>query len=230
MELIWCPQGSFIMGPGTNLLSPVHSVVLTKGFYLGKYEVTQEEYEKVIGHNPSEFQGKNLPVEMVSWKDSVAFCEALNKKERILRGWEFALPTEAQWEYACRAGTTTAYSWGDSITTSDANHNRNLGQTTNVGQYSANPWGFYDMHGNVREWCQDWFGPYAFNNVFDPSGPPSMGIDHQKLEKWVGTRVDRGGGWDYGPEPWIRSSRRGFAAPIVEKNNLGFRVALKQVD
>ena len=172
MELIWCPPGSFIMGPGTNLLSPAHSVVLTKGFYLGKYEVTQEEYEKVIGHNPSEFQGKNLPVEMVSWKDSVAFCKTLTRKERK-RGWEFTLPTEAQWEYACRAGTTTAYSWGDSITTSDANHNRNLGQTTNVGQYSANPWGFYDMHGNVREWCQDWFGPYAFNNVFGQVAHPA---------------------------------------------------------
>jgi formylglycine-generating enzyme required for sulfatase activity len=189
------------MGPGTNLLSPAHSVVLTKGFYLGKYEVTQEEYEKVIGGNPSEFKGDKLPVEMVSWKDAVAFCKTLNRKERK-RGWEFTLPTEAQWEYACRAGTTTAYSCGDYITSQLANFkDSGLNKTVEVGSYSANPWGFYDMHGNVREWCQDWLGPYAFKNVNDPSGPPSMGIDHQKLEKWVGTRVDRGGSWDYGPEP-----------------------------
>jgi hypothetical protein len=106
MELIWCPPGGYVLGEGDES----HQVILTRGFYLGKYEVTQEEYEKVMGNNPSKFKGDKLPVEMVSWNDTVEFCEALNKKERIPRGWEFALPTEAQWEYGCRAGTTTAYS------------------------------------------------------------------------------------------------------------------------
>ena len=114
MELIWCPPGSFIMGPFRN--DEAHPVILTKGFYLGKYEVTQEQYKKVMGNNPSQFKGDKLPVEMVSWNDAVAFCEELTKKERN-RGWEFALPTEAQWEYACRAGTTTPYSWGDNYYT-----------------------------------------------------------------------------------------------------------------
>ena len=93
------------MGPSGE--DSAHPVILTKGFYLGKYEVTQEEYEKVMSKNPSKFKGDKLPVEMVSWNDAVAFCDELNKKERIPRGWRFALPTEAQWEYACRASTTT---------------------------------------------------------------------------------------------------------------------------
>ena len=117
MELIWCPPSSFIMGGGVT----AHPVVLTKGFYLGKYEVTQGEYQKVMDVNPSEFKGEKLPVETVSWNDAVAFCEALTKKERIPNGWKFSLPSEAQWEYACRAGTTTNYFWGDDITPKLAN-------------------------------------------------------------------------------------------------------------
>ena len=100
MELIWCPPSGYVRGEGDE----AHQVILTKGFYLGKYEVTQQQYEKVIGTNPSNFKGDKFPVELVSWNDAVAFCEELNKKERIPRGWQFTLPTEAQWEYACRAG------------------------------------------------------------------------------------------------------------------------------
>ena len=111
-----------MMGPGPWKEEPAHPVILTKGFYLGKYEVTQEQYEKVIGTNPSKFKGDKLPVETVSWDNAVAFCDVLTKRERIPRGWKFSLPTEAQWEYACRAGTTSSYSWGDKITPQFANY------------------------------------------------------------------------------------------------------------
>ena len=120
MELIWCQAGRFIMGLGQDRDSPAHEVILTKGFYLSKYEVTQEEYQRVIGKNPSRFRGAQNPVEQVSWNDVMAFTKALTKSEGK-RGWEFTLPTEAQWEYACRAGTRTAYSWGSQINPNLAN-------------------------------------------------------------------------------------------------------------
>jgi formylglycine-generating enzyme required for sulfatase activity len=167
MELIWCPPGGYVRGEGDS----AHQVILTKGFYLGKFEVTLEQYEKVMGKNPSQFKGNKLPVEQVSWNDAVEFCDELNKKERIPLGWEFALPTEAQWEYACRAGTTTAYSWGDNITPQLANFkDSGLNKTVEVGSYKANPWGFFDMHGNVWEWTADWGGDYPRSSVIDPQG------------------------------------------------------------
>jgi formylglycine-generating enzyme required for sulfatase activity len=141
-----------------------------KGFYLGKYEVTQAQYEAVIGTNPSEFNATgngNRPVEKVTWTEAVAFCTQLTTQEqaagRLPAGWAYVLPTESQWEYACRAGTTTAYSWGATITSSNANYNWDGGandgndfkQTRDVGKYAANPWGFFDMHGNVWEWTAD---------------------------------------------------------------------------
>ena len=106
MELIWCPPGGYVRGDGDE----AHPVILTIGFYLGKYEVTQEEYKKVMGKNPSKFKGAKRPVEHVSWKDATEFCEILSKKEQSLKGWKFVLPTEAQWEYSCQAGTKTKYS------------------------------------------------------------------------------------------------------------------------
>jgi sulfatase modifying factor 1 len=215
MELIWCPPGGYVRGEDDES----HQVILTRGFYLGKYEVTQEEYEKVIGNNPSEFQGEKFPVEMVSWNDAVAFCETLNKKERIPRGWAFALPTEAQWEYACRADTTTTYSWGNEITPQLANSkDSGLNKTVEVGSYSANPWGFFDMHGNVWEWTADWHGAYPRSSVIDPPGP-SNGSN----------RVRRGGSWNYGGSR-LRSADRGLDYPGDRHNSVGFRVALKQVD
>jgi sulfatase modifying factor 1 len=218
MELIWCPPGGFIMGPDGNN-NPAHPVVLTKGFYLGKYEVTQEQYEKVMGNNPSEFKGDKLPVEMVSWNDAAAFCEELNKKERILRGWKFALPTEAQWEYACRAGTTTRYSWGDNITPQLANYKESgINKTVEVGSYSANPWGFFDMHGNVWEWTADWHGDYPRSSVIDPRGP----IKGSSL-------VKRGGGWSHVGANW-RSATRYSLNRSFRNSSAGFRIAFKQVD
>ena len=113
------------------------------------------------------------PVEQVSWDDIQKFLTRLNAQEagNIPAGWAYVLPTEAQWEYACRAGTTTAYSWGVDINSSDANYNSNIGQTADVGQYSANPWGFFDMHGNVWEWTADWYAAYSSGAQTDPEGP-----------------------------------------------------------
>jgi sulfatase modifying factor 1 len=212
MELIWCPPGGYVRGEGDES----HKVILTRGFYLGKYEVTQEEYEKVTGNNPSEFQGEKFPVEMVSWNEAVAFCEALNKKERIPRGWQFALPTEAQWEYACRADTTTTYSWGNEITPQLANSkDSGLNKTVEVGSYSANPWGFFDMHGNTREWTADWYGGYLRSSAIDPSGPNEGS-----------GRVNRGGSW-VRRGVRLRSADRSSVYPSNRFNFIGFRVALK---
>ena len=206
------------MGGVRNL--PAHPVILTKGFYLGKFEVTQEQYEKVMGNNPSEFKGDKLPVETVSWNDAVEFCDELNKKERIPRGWAFALPTETQWEYACRAGTTTAYSWGNEITPQLANYKNNgLKKTVEVGSYSANPWGFFDMHGNVWEWTTDASGPYASGAQTDPFNAGATGSN----------RVIRGGAWSRAPSN-LRSGHRDNSFPTDRPSNAGFRVALKQVD
>ena len=213
MELIWCPPGGYVRGEGEG----AHPVILTKGFYLGKYEVTQEQYEKVMGKNPSQFKGDKLPVEQVSWNDAVEFCDELNKKERIPRGWEFDLPTEAQWEYACRAGTTKAYSWGDNVTPQLANYNDSgVNKTVEVGSYRANPWGFFDMHGNVWEWTADWHGAYPSSSVIDPQ-EPSNGS----------TRVFRVGSWG-NTGTYLRSAYRGNDYPGTRNSYIGFRVGFHQ--
>ena len=163
-------------------MRPEHNVTLTQGFYLGKYEVTQAQYEAVMTGNtdglsatPSNWPNNaDRPVEKVSWEDIQKFLTRLNAQEagNIPAGWAYVLPTEAQWEYACRAGTTTAYSWGDSITTSNANYSDSgYSQTRDVGLYSANPWGFFDMHGNVWEWTADWYAAYSSGAQTDPEGP-----------------------------------------------------------
>jgi formylglycine-generating enzyme required for sulfatase activity len=219
MEMIWCLPGSFIMGPDKKRTdSPAHPVVLTEGFYLGKYEVTQEQYQKITGSNPSRFKGNKLPVEMVSWNEAVAFCETLTKRENR-RGWEFSLPTEAQWEYACRAGNTTTYSWGNTISPNHANYpGNNLKKTQESGSYSPNSWGFYDMHGNVAEWCNDYFGPYSRDVVVDPQGPIS-----------APDLVRRGGSW-IALLKYLRSAGRIEGKPDRKESYIGFRVALKQLN
>jgi len=220
MELIWCPPGGYVRGEGDE----AHQVILTKGFYLGKFEVTQEEYEKVMSKNPSKFKGDKLPVEMVSWNDAVAFCEVLNKKEKK-RGWEFSLPTEAQWEYACRAGTKTIYSWGNlpKVRYANYNHNpvkKNLGikKTVKVGSYPSNQWGFFEMHGNVREWTLDWLGEYPSLPAINPCGK-SMGLK----------KIMRGGGWNDAGKI-LSSASRASNNIDFRFSSIGFRVALKQVD
>ncbi len=219
LEMIWCKPGSFVMGPDENRQdSPAHPVILTEGFYLGKYEVTQEQYQKVTGNNPSRFKGDNFPVEMVSWNDAVEFCEILSKRENR-RGWKFSLPTEAQWEYACRAGTTTTYSWGNTISPNHANYpGSKLKKTLETGSYSPNSWGFYDMHGNVAEWCNDYFGPYSQNLAIDPQGPVS-----------APAFVRRGGGW-IASLRYVKAAGRIKGKPDRKERYIGFRVAFKKMD
>jgi len=213
MELIWCPPGSFIRGANNEK----HFVILTKGFYLGKYEVTQEEHKKIMGNNPSNFKGAKLPVEMVSWNDAVAFCETLNAKERIPQNWKFTLPSDAEWEYACRAGTTTLYSWGNSINASLTNYNGSgLNKTVVVGSYQPNRWGFFDLHGNVGEWCIDLFKQNLPLDIqLDPVVFPVNGLN----------RVGRGGAWN-SPENILRSGNRTRALKSNRHFYRGFRLCL----
>jgi sulfatase modifying factor 1 len=212
LEMIWVEPGKFMMGgPGKQ-----HQVTLTKGFYLGKYEVTQAQWERVMGSNRSNFKGADRPVEQVSWDDATFFCKKLTVMEkeagRVPPRMAYRLPTESQWEYACRAGTTTAYSWGATITKTNANYRDNGKPTRDVGQYAANPWGFFDMHGNVWEWCTDWYGEYPKGVVTDPTGPTKGS-----------TRVQRGGSWgDDGTG--LRSAGRDDNAPRYRYSTLGFRV------
>jgi len=221
LEMIWVEPGTFMMGSpvgetGRSANETEHNVTLTKGFYLGKHEVTQAQWERVMGGNPSYFKGADRPVDQVSWNDAVEFCNKLTEMEkkagRVPEGMSYQLPTEAQWEYACRAGTSTMYSWGDSISSSNANYDRNVGETTPVGKYPVNPWGFYDMHGNIYEWCADWYGTYPSGSVTDPEGPASGSF-----------RVIRGGSW-YSDGTTLRSAERGNYAPSGRYDSLGFRV------
>ncbi|NBQ26072.1 MAG: formylglycine-generating enzyme family protein, partial [Verrucomicrobia bacterium] len=223
--MIWVEPGTFTMGQD-GVAPPVHEVTLTKGFYLGKYEVTQAQYEAVMTGNsdglnptPSEWPNNpNRPVEKISWDDIQVFLTRLNAQEagNIPAGWAYFLPTEAQWEYACRAGTTTAYSWGDSITTSDANYNNSVGQTTDVGQYTANPWGFFDMHGNVWEWTADAWGTYSSVAQTDPF---NAGATDSR-------RVSRGGSWTTAGTS-LRTASRIHNPTSSRFNGMGFRVGFQ---
>lgn len=224
LEMIWVEPGTFTMGSPTTEAGRAHEtqhkVTLTNGFYLGKYEVTQSQYKAVMNHNPSKFKSENRPVETISWDDAIEFCDKLTeiqrKAGRLPEGMVYSLPTEAQWEYACRAGTTTAYSWGDSITTSNANYNSQRGQTRDVGNYAANPWGFFDMHGNVWEWTADWYAAYSSGAQTDPEGPAAGS-----------SRVLRGGSW-VNPAPLLRSAFRNLFTPSYRNNYIGFRVGFQQ--
>ncbi len=235
LEMIWIEPGTFTMGSpedelGRDNEETLHEVTLTKGYYLGKYEVTQAQYETVTGKNPSYFKGDNLPVEMVSWYDAKAFCEKLTLQEktagRLPQGYEYTLPTEAQWEYACRAGTMTALNNGKNLSDRKKcfklnevgwySDNSN-GQTHPVGQKQANSWGLYDMHGNVYEWCLDWYRAYPTSAMTDP------------MESAIGSScVLRGGCWvsfaDY-----CRSANRNYYNPSNPDSGHGFRVALVPV-
>ena len=192
---------------------PAHAVTLTKAFYLGKFAVTQEQYMQVMGTNPSRFKGAKLPVETVSWDDAQEFCKKVSRKT----GQTVRLPTEAEWEFACRAGTTTFYYSGDTEADLgragwyDANSN---GTTHPVGQKEPNAWGLYDMHGNVWEWCQDWYGGYEAGTATDPQGPGT------------GTyRVLRGGSRSDCREG-CGSAIRNRSAPVRRNYYGGFRVVL----
>ena len=164
LEMVLIPAGKFMMGyPGKD-----NEVTLTKPFYMGKYEVTQEQWQAVMGSNPSDAKGLKLPVNNVTWNDCKDFARKLNAKTN----GGYRLPTEAEWEYACRAGTTASYSFGNAITPTDANYgDLKIGKPLAVGSYKSNAFGLFDMHGNVWEWCEDWFGDYSAGVVIDPKGP-----------------------------------------------------------
>ena len=224
MEMLWIKPGTFEMGSPSSEKDrdddeTPHMVTLTQGFYLGKHEVTQSQWEKVMGSNPSHFKGGDRPVEKVSWTEVTSFCNKLTASERaagrLPAGMTYQLPTEAQWEYACRAGTKTAFSFGDSLTSRKANISGGSGETTDVGKYPANGWGFHDMHGNVWEWCADWYGAYPTGAERDPVGPAD-GSD----------RVERGGSWTNSANR-ARSAFRYRIEPAFSYRKLGFRLSLR---
>lgn len=229
MDFIWIQGGCFMMGSpveeeGRDGDEKLHKVCLD-GFYLGIYEVTQGEWQQVMGSNPSRFKDDSrLPVEQVSWDELEVFLGKLAQKEKMFR-----LPSEAEWEYAVRADSVTPFAYGDTLPPGQANYNGNHPygndpkgeyprKTTLVGSYPSNGWGLYDMHGNVWEWVQDWYGEnyYRSSPEKNPLGPPS-GL----------YRVKRGGGW-YSFAKGCRSANRDWSAPFDSAVNLGFRVVLER--
>ncbi|MGB2613139.1 MAG: formylglycine-generating enzyme family protein [Phycisphaerae bacterium] len=210
MKLALIPAGKFMMGEGEDQ----HEVTISKPFYMGVTEVTQAQYEAVMGTNPSNFQGATNPVEEVSWNDATEFCKKLSEKTRQA----VRLPTEAEWEYACRAGTKTAFSFGDADTGLGdyAWYGGNSGNTTHpVGQKKPNAWGLYDMHGNVWEWCADWYGDYPKGAATDPQGPASGA-----------SRVLRGGSWNCNPSDCRSANRVSHLFLDSRSSDDGFRVVV----
>ena len=227
MKFVWIPPGSFVMGSPKEEKErggdeTQHKVTLTKGFYMGVYAMTQEQWKEVMGNNPSNFKGeKKLPVESVSWNDCQEFIKKLRENDKDKKAYR--LPTEAEWEYACRAGTTTPFHFGETISTDQANYNGNgtygngkkgvyREKTTPVGTFAANTWGLHDMHGNVWQWCQDWYGEYPQNDLIDPQGPKSGQ-----------SRVLRCGSWGNAPD-FCRSALRFRFSPGDRSIGCGFRV------
>jgi len=204
------------------------TVTLTHGFWIGKYEVTQGEYLSIMNTNPSEFPGDlSRPVSSVSWPDATNYCWRLTQRElaagRIPAGSQYRLPTEAEWECAARAGTTTRFSYGDdpnyaSLTNYAWFLDLSILDLTvhSVGQKLPNPWGLYDLYGNVWEWCQDWYGDQPGGIQTDPTGPASNPS---------GLKVMRGGAYDY-PNSSCRSASRLFSNQFHTDTDLGFRVVL----
>jgi formylglycine-generating enzyme required for sulfatase activity len=238
LEMVLIPAGEFLMGsPDSDKQAldnekPQHRLRITRPFYLGKYQVTQEEYQQVTGYNPSAFSAtgqardrisrqdtKRFPVENVTWDEAVEFCHKLsNLPEEKAAGRTYRLPSEAQWEYACRAGSMTKWCCGDDEASLvdygwfDANSART---THPVGEKKPNAWGLYDMHGNGWEWCQDWYdsGYYAHSPADDPMGPVTGSL-----------RVFRGGGWIH-EASCLRSAFRNFIEP-GHRSDLGLRVVV----
>jgi formylglycine-generating enzyme required for sulfatase activity len=213
MKLVRIPAGKFLMGspatePERDADEEQHEVVISRPFYLGAYEVTQGQYQKVNGKNPAQFPaGGASPVEQVAWSAAVNFCQKLSSlPDEKKAGRVYRLPTEAEWEYACRAGTSTPFAFGADLGSTQANFNGNypygvaavgpyLKKPTKVGSYAPNAWGLYDMHGNVAEWCSDWYDPeyYKRSPRENPTGP-EKGVQSTGF----GTdfyRVLRGGCW-----------------------------------
>lgn len=254
-NMVLIKGGTFTMGSSANdprrESEEIQHQVTVNSFYMGKYEVTQKEYEEIMEENPSYFIGDNLPVESVTWYHAIIYCILRSQNEGLTPAYTidkkidpnnkndkdtikytvtwnknangYRLPTEAEWEYACRAGTTTPFNTGNNITIAQANYNgsdsfiKNANgdareKTTPVGIFAPNPWGLYDVHGNVYEWCWDWYGDYSSGSQTAPVGAVS-GTD----------RVIRGGCWA-GPRGDLRSSSRFYSPPDSESRIIGFRL------
>jgi formylglycine-generating enzyme required for sulfatase activity len=215
LEMIYLKGGEFMMGSNEfDWAKPPHRVKVSP-FFIGRYPVTQAQWKAVMGDNPSRFQGDDLPVENVSWDDAVKFCEAVSK----LTGETYRLPTEAEWEYACRARSTTKYSFGDDekLLGEYAWYYENSGGKTHpVGQKKPNAWGLCDMPGNVWEWCQDdWHNSY--------NSAPVDGSAWVDVSRRASFRIVRGGGW-YFRAVLCRSAYRGRYSPGHRDHNLGLRL------
>jgi len=240
LKLCWCPPGRFLMGspPSEPERRPDEDqveVTLTKGFWMAKYEATQGQWKRVVGKLPGRLtaelpEGDDYPVGNVNFAEAEDFCQELTILARqsgdLPKEWEFRLPTEAQWEYACRAGTTTATSFGDKLSSKQANFKGrpyngaepgpSLGRATRVGSYPANAWGLHDMHGNTFEWCRDWYH----------SKLPG-GVDPDLHLATASSRVRRGGCW--ADEGWpCRSAFRLRFEPERRYDHIGFRVVSVQ--
>lgn len=220
----WIAAGTFLMGsPDTEQErsndETLHQVTLTQGYWLADTACTQALWQVVMGNNPADFTDSlQNPVEQVSWKDVQGFIHQLNKH---LQGITARLPTEAEWEYACRAGTSTPFSFGATITPEQANYDEDIWETTvKVKSLPSNPWGLYEMHGNVWEWCQDWYGEYPSSSILNPRGPKSGD-----------GRVLRGGAWVIDDCDIIdivapRSAQRLYCMPDCQHSKIGFRFLL----
>ncbi len=221
IKFSWCPPGTFVMGSAPDAFGRMqdedqHEVTLTNGFWMQQTEVTQAQYEALMGVNPSFYPGDQQPVESITWIAAVEYCRRLSElPAEKSAGNVYRLPTEAEWEYACRAGTTTVFSFGEDEKGAEefgwylTNSERT---TQDVGGKQPNPWGLYDMHGNVAEWCHDWYSLYPQTAVTDPVGAES-GED----------RIIRGGSWFQLPE-FARCSHRNGAPPSSRYVARGFRV------
>jgi sulfatase modifying factor 1 len=250
IKLCWCPPGRFVMGsprdeperrPGEDQVE----VTLTRGFWMAKYETTQGQWKRVMGNLPGELTaelpaGDAFPVGNVNFAEAEGFCRKLSELGRqsgvLPRDWEFRLPTEAQWEYACRAGTTTATAFGDQLDSTQANfkgksynganQGPSLGRAARVGSYRANAWGLHDMHGNTFEWCRDWY------HLNLPGGPDpdlyAAKFTATKSEHGDTSRVRRGGCW--ADDGWpCRSAFRLRFEPERRYDHIGFRVVSVQL-
>lgn len=235
--MVAIPAGTFQMGSnaatgppyfGGSFTQPVHTVTISQNFWMSDTEVTQAQYQGLMGTNPSSFVGPNLPVERVSWHDARAYCAALTAQEQALgnvpSGFEYRLPTEAEWEYACRAGTTSEFHFGPRLFCEDArsfySHHSffwcNSNRSVAVASYVPNAFGLYDMHGNVMEWCLDTYAFYGAGSVTDPF--VTNGWD----------RVVRGGNWRANSN-FCRSAHRTHYRPLTMSDGIGFRVVLAPV-
>jgi formylglycine-generating enzyme required for sulfatase activity len=227
MEFVRIHPGSFLMGSGEAEFGraadegPLRKVRISRSFFLGRFEVTQAQWKAVMGYNPSVFRlqpnADQLPADMISWNDAMAFVTKINQ----MGIGRFRLPTEAEWEYACRAGTTTAYYWGDNgsqptLSKYAWGYSRAEGKSHPVGTLLPNAWGLYDMTGNVWEWCRDWFQRYDPSDTLDPRGPET------------GERkIYRGGSWYNEPEALRSANRHGHAPKGNGGLNAGFRLVME---